>query len=217
MATTNMQSLAIVCADVGSVAKGNFGWWSTEGQVGHRPSELVAHVAALLNSSIPVALGFECPLFVPLADDEMALTSARPGEGSRPWSAGAGCGALTTGLVQVTWTLQRIRDSLRRSPSAYLSWSRFATTADGLFLWEAFVSGAAKSDQHVHDAQAGAEAFRDALPDPPAANAITCYGPVHSLIGAALLRTGWTDDIAVLLEPCMVLRASAGPSCRPDA
>lgn len=212
-----MKSLAIVCADVGSVAKGNFGWWSTEGQVGDRPSDLVAHVAALLNSSIPVALGFECPLFVPLADDEMALTSARPGEGSRPWSAGAGCGALATGLVQVTWTLQRIRESLRCTASAYLSWPRFATTAAGLFLWEAFVSGDAKSEQHVRDAQAGAEAFKDSLPDPPAANAITCCGPVHSLIGAALLRTGWTDDIEVLLEPCLVLRASSRTSCTPGA
>jgi len=207
-----MQSLAIVCADVGSVAKGNFAWWSTEGPVGYLPSELAAHVAALLNVSMPVALGFECPLFVPLADEEMALTSARPGEGGRPWSAGAGCGALTTGLVQVTWTLQRIRESLRCTPSAYLSWPRFAKAASGLFLWEAFVSGDAKSEEHARDAQAGAEAFRDSLPDPPAANAVTCGGPVHSLVGAALLRTGWTDDIAVLLEPCLVLRGSSKTS-----
>lgn len=209
-----MQSLAIVCADVGSVAKGNFAWWSTEGQVGHLPSELAAHVAALLNASMPVALGFECPLFVPLADEERALTSARPGEGSRPWSAGAGCGALTTGLVQVAWTLQRMRESLRCTASASLSWPHFAAKGSGLFLWEAFVSGDAKSEHHASDAQAGAEAFRDSLPDPPAANSITCLGPVQSLVGAALLRTGWTDDIAVLLEPCLVLRASSRTSLR---
>jgi len=104
-----MSPLTTVCADIGSAAKGNFGWWSSAGESGDRPSGLVAHVAALLNDREPVALGFECPLFVPLAASEMQLTSARPGEGSRAWSAGAGCGALATGLVQVVWVLEQVR------------------------------------------------------------------------------------------------------------
>lgn len=107
--------LVVVCADIGSVSRGNFGWWSSAGSEGRIPSTLAKHVAECLNLGLPVALGFECPLFVPLEDDEQSLTRARPGEGNRPWSAGAGCGALATGLVQVTWTLREIRNLLDSS------------------------------------------------------------------------------------------------------
>ncbi len=73
-----MQNPVVVCADVGSVAKGNFGWWSSEGHGGSQPSTLADHVAAALNTGARVALGFECPLFVPLVEDENLLTRARP-------------------------------------------------------------------------------------------------------------------------------------------
>jgi hypothetical protein len=70
----------------------------------------------------PVALGFECPLFVPLNLQPEALTTARSGEGSRPWSAGAGCGALATGLVQVAWILRKIRQELQApTPLVFLN------------------------------------------------------------------------------------------------
>ena len=202
-----MPSLATVCADIGSAAKGNFGWWSSAGESGDLPSSLVTHVAALLNDRQPVALGFECPLFVPLVASEMQLTSARPGEGSRAWSAGAGCGALATGLVQVVWVLEQVRLSLHAPVSAHLAWPTFVAANSGLFLWEAFVSGAAKHDSHSRDAQAGAEAFLASLPDPAAANAVVCTSPVYSLVGAALLRSGWSEDTSLLRKACLVMRA----------
>jgi len=201
--------LLTACADIGSVAGGNFGWWSTDGDSGRAPSTLAASVSAALNSSRPVALGFECPLFVPLADDESLLTRARPGEGSRAWSAGAGCGALATGLVQVAWVLRAIRSSLNSPRSAHLDWEGFTKAQSGLFLWEAFVSGAAKSSTHVADAQAAAEAFVHALPSPGTVNAVTCSTPVYSLIGAAMLRTGWSTSHEVLALPCLVIKVSA--------
>jgi hypothetical protein len=203
----SIEDLAVVCADVGSVARGNFGWWSSAGESGSLPSSLASHVAALLNARSPVALGFECPLFVPLLEDEACLTNARPGEGSRPWSAGAGSGALATGLVQVAWVLQAVRARLERPESAFLAWPPFVAAGAGIFLWEAFVSGAHKRASHVADAQVGASAFIEALPDPRSSNAVVCQSPVHSLAGAALLRCGWSCTLAVLAEPCLVLRA----------
>lgn len=202
-----MKDIVIACADVGAVAKGNFGWWSSLGESGTRLSTLAKHVGSALDSGKPVALGFECPLFVPLVDDELGLTSARPGEGSRPWSAGAGCGALTTGLVQTAWVLQDIRTRMAQAVPAFLSWHKFSTARSGLFLWEAFVSGKAKGDSHIVDAQLGAEAFARILPDPMSCNAVTCSSGVYSLVGAALLRTGWSDDPRLLQEPCLVVRA----------
>jgi len=203
----NPEPLVVVCADVGSVARGNFGWWSSAGASGEQPSSLASHVAALLNVPSPVALGFECPLFVPLVEDETCLTNARPGEGSRPWSAAAGCGALATGLVQVAWVLQAIRAQLVRPGSAFLTWPSFVASGAGLFLWEAFVSGSKKQSSHIADAEVGAQAFIRALPDPLSANAVVCKSPIHSLVGAALLRSGWSSSLAILAEPCLVLRA----------
>jgi len=226
-----MQNLIVVCADIGSVTAERFGWWSSIRQKGTTPSSLAAFVAGALDAGFPVALGFECPLFVPLAYNERQLTSARPGEGSRPWSAGAGCGALTTGLVQVAWVLQEVRKLLtewKKSARAYLRWEEFEDNAQAevdlapgrLFVWEAFISGAGKALSyrdatlidaqwaHVRDACIAVEAFEQARLDPPLPkHGVEMQGeqPVYSLIGAALLRTGWSDDLGLLSQPCVVI------------
>lgn len=197
----------VVCADVGSVPNGKFGWWAGHDAQGSLPSDLVAWLTRALNDGLPVALGFECPLFVPLRDDEQRLTRAREGEGSYPFSAGAGAGALVTGLVEVAWVLSETRRQLHSGVAAYLDWQRFVQARSGLFLWEAFVTGAAKKGGHVEDAQAGAEAMTASLPNPPGANAVHCPSPAYSLIGAALLRTGWSRSLSLLHEPCLVIKA----------
>ena len=144
--------------------------------------------------------------FIPLVEDERQLTRARPGEGNKPWSAGAGCGALATGLVEVAWVLQSVRRQLTQLSPPFLAWDQFASCGMGLFLWEAFVSGRAKGATHVADAEAGAKAFLEALPNPESRNAVVCNSPVYSLVGAALLRTGWSTNVNLLQESCLVLR-----------
>ena len=90
----------------------------------------------------------------------------------------------------------------------HLDWGTFAD-GGGLFLWEAFVSGVDKpqgeGNPHAADAMAAARAFVEALPDPRTANAVA-EPMVTSLIGMALLRTGWTDDIKALATPCLVIK-----------
>ncbi|MBK7507644.1 MAG: hypothetical protein IPI16_05505 [Comamonadaceae bacterium] len=201
-----MKNLEIVCADIGSVASNNFGWFANTAVSGTTPSSLARHVASVLNEERPVALGFECPLFVPLRSDEQTLTKARPGEHNRAWSAGAGCGALATGLVQVTWALQAIKSQLRVPAQFHSSWEAFSSVGSGLFIWEAFVSGPSKRDDHVADAVCAVEAFTATMPYPPKKNAIQPDSPVHSLLGAALLRTGWSVDLALLSAPTLVIR-----------
>src|SRR4051794_11293405 len=98
-----MERLAVYCADVGSIKQGNFGSVREGVPAGeierHRGGteivELVDALAQDLDAGVPVALGFECPLFVPVSEDPFRLGAARAGEGTRPWSAGAGTGALT--------------------------------------------------------------------------------------------------------------------------
>lgn len=164
-----------------------------------------------------MAMGFECPLHVPLAAEPEDLTRARHGDGNRPWSAGAGCGALTTGLVQTVWILREIRRLSPLDAVACLDWPTFAAGNAGLFVWEAFVSGDAKGQGHSDDARLGVAAFQQALPSPR-----TCIkdgAESYSLIGAALLRSGWSQDLSLLSQPSLVVRATAAllePMSRPS-
>jgi len=200
---------SVVCADVGSIEKGRFGWWHSHSPDAHGglPSELVDWVSDALDGGLPVALGFECPLFVPLRDDERKLLRQRQGESGYPFAAAAGACALVTGAVESAWVLRGIRRRVRRSVDAFLDWEKFVKAGSGLFLWEAFVAGAAKTGDDIGDARAGAEAMASALPDPRASNAVECTSAAYSLIGAALLRTGWSTNLGLLSEPCLVIRA----------
>lgn len=207
-------NLAVACADVGSIAQGNFGWAICKP---HEPliaveresiEALGNEVVRRLNAGEQIALGFECPLFVPITIEPEKLTKARIGEGNRTWCAGAGSGALAIGLVQATWLLRYIKAGLRIKPTATLDWDRFAEGRAALFLWEAFVSRKAKSGSHERDARNAVQAFCGTLPTPPAFSAIKSPTSL-SLIGAALLRTGWDVPPQILGESCLVIKAES--------
>ena len=161
------KSLVVVCADIGSIGAGNFAWSCS----GPRPTErtspegLARFVADQLNKEGAVALGFEAPLWIPLPGDADRLGKARKGEHGRPWSASAGATVLATALAQTTWVLRRIRELLpTKEPPVFLSWSAFDGASAGLFLWEAMVTGKAKTPDHLGDAARAVSTFERALP-----------------------------------------------------
>ena len=198
--------LAVICADIGCVKQGNFAWYDSSGASGDRPSALASRVADLLNvGDVPLRWASSARWFVPLPEDEISLGGGRPGDGSRPWSAGAGCGALTTGLVQVAWVLRSVREQLAQPTPAFLDWDPFVSERRGVFLWEAFVSGKVKGLDHIDDATLAVRAFEHSLPDPASVNAVVCQSEVYSLVGAALLRSGWASSVALLSQPCLVV------------
>lgn len=213
-----MSSLVIYCADIGSVAKGNFGWARLNCAetptclVGQDIRDFADNIADDLNSSIPVALGFECPLFIPVSDDPEQLTSARKGEGNRAWSAGAGAGSLVTGLSETVWILTRIQHKILTDIPIHFRWSSFRQSNIGLFLWEAFVTGSSKANTHIGDAELAVNQFYKYLHDPETHNAIKSSN-VRSLIGAALLQSGLTEDLSLLNKPCLVIRVSKQINC----
>ena len=59
---------------------------------------------------------------------------------------------------------------------------------------------------HAKDAEIAVHRFAVHLPDIAGANAIR-ETSAHSLIGAALLRTGWSRDLASLKKACVVIKA----------
>jgi len=199
------------CADIGSVAKKHFAWArgaasSRECLRGSDPRELAAAVAADLMRRTPVALGFECPLFVPVPEDPARLTARRDGEGQRPWSAAAGAASLVTGLTETVWVLRELRRLVSAGVAAFLEWEAFRASGTGLFLWEAFVTSGGKGSGHSHDAEIAVQRFLALIAELTQGNAVQQSGPVHSLVGAALLRTGWGTDLALLETPCLVIK-----------
>lgn len=172
----------VVAVDVGSV-RSNFAWAALDlpgrrpvGEGGSHPEGAALAVLEALDTGVPVALGFEAPLMVPVSpvgpvDAWRTLGQARQGETtdgrSRPWSAGAGSGSLATGLVQLAWVLERVGSGVpglrcTTRPDPWL-----AGDAE-LFVWEAFVSGTGKPvpsgiTQHAADAAAAADTFADRL------------------------------------------------------
>ena len=207
-----MKNMTICAADIGSVRKKNFAWASVSGpdrRSGTCIVEFAKFVADELMNGVKVSLGFECPLWIPVAAEPGELTQAREGEGNRPWSAGAGSGSLATGLAEVSWLLDRIRQESERSEhhiEAFLDWGPFERANGGLFIWEAFITGKGKSGSHVGDARAAVKSFMCALSDPPLKSAVQPACRTRSLIGAALLWAGWSNDIGLLKKPCIVIR-----------
>jgi hypothetical protein len=226
-----MRDLVVFCADVGSVKSGNFGWARSEAEGGSmadhdasRPADLAEAVVHELRSGRPVALGFECPLFVPVPSLDTGFGAARPGEGNRAWSAGAGSGALTTGLVQMAWVLAAVRAHCPEE-RLHLEWQPFAANGQGLLVWEAFVSASAKGTSHVDDATIGVAAFSRALPDPRIASTMTAERPL-SLVGAAAVWSGWLErsrppvqrtarHSRMILGPALITHRGKGAIRRP--
>jgi len=204
-----LNDLSIFCADVGSIKQKKFGWAASfpggPEVLGKSIEGFAEKIAESIRKQHKVAIGFECPLFVPVRDDPVIVNAARQGEGNRSWSAGAGTGALATGLVEVLWVMRSVSRILDQHPHASFSWADFLNTAS-VFLWEAFVTNKAKGTGHAHDAQIAVSQFRKSLPNPEEYNAIQ-EPEVFSLVGAAALRAGWASDINVISKQCLVIKA----------
>jgi hypothetical protein len=206
--TISLERLAIFAADVGSARKGNFGWaykWRDDEDDGDSIEELADAIVRVDRNGGYVSLGFECPLFIPCPVKEADLGKQREGESGRPWSAGAGANAAVLGIEQLCWLLTHVRTRLDGTPLGTLDWAEFQSGRYKLFLWEAFVTGEAKSASHTEDALKAVRAFDSALPDPSKANRVSCASAI-SLAGLALLWTGWSEDSTILHKPTLVLK-----------
>jgi hypothetical protein len=157
--------LAVVGVDVGSIRRaGGFAWSSPDGSTCGQddPSALGEWVVARLDAGDRVAIALECPLSVPVPpiDGEawQALGRARAGEGNRSWSAGAGTGALATGLVQLTWICRYVADNVATPPVTTTQLDRFRSAEASLLIAEAMVTADGKPEP-VDGAQDHADAL----------------------------------------------------------
>lgn len=206
-------ALTVTVVDIGAPGR-NLGW-AMDGPVTKDGDDLDACIKAVATGLRygPVALGFEAPMFVPFRNRAEILTKARQGESgpglpSRPFSASGGATVLVTALVVVPFVLNSLR-RLAPEANATLDWRTPLRAPGDLLLFEAFVTNQRKTadTRHVEDARLAVAAFRDGLRSPGGFVSAVSEPSLFSLLGATLLRTGWTTDLAVLSEPCLVVRA----------
>lgn len=204
----------VAAIDIGSPEKGRLGWAVRGPKVercGMDIDDCIATLATILKEG-PLALGFEAPMFVPARSVAKELTRARAGEGNRAFSAGAGAGSLVTGLVIVPYVMAGLKARLPAGfGAATMDWRTPPSKPGDLLLFEAFVTKQNKTadTRHVEDALAAIDAFeRGARGATPVVSAI-CESTCMSLLGAALLHSGWTTDLGVLAQPCLVVVGGA--------
>lgn len=69
----------------------------------------------------------------------------------------------------------------------------------------------AETDGHIADALTACKEFAAGEPDPAAESAREPSHAVRSLIGAAVLWSGWSDDLGLLRARCLVVKPT-GPA-----
>lgn len=197
--------MIIAAIDVGSPK--NTGWYSSSGHSDCGDVEgLLKIVCNELVNSRQVSLGFEAPLWVPRAREFSRMTANRGGVESlhgRPWSAGAGCGSLTSGVANAAYFFEAIHSRVG-SVECTTQPLRFQNGNASLFVWEAFVSGRLKSKSHDGDAQLAVEAFVKNWPD-----TTTCIDLEKSvnIVASVILATGHNIDIDEIGVPGIVYSA----------
>jgi hypothetical protein len=199
--------------DIGKPGK-NLGWFlsGAEPEYGDDIDKCVCALASALREG-SLAIGFEAPMFVPVRQEPAKLLAARDGECvgglNRPFSAGAGSAVLVTALVVVTYVLARLKAKIPDG-TATLDWKSLPSDPKQAFLFEAFVTDQRKStpERHMEDAQLAVHEFEKRIRTQTGLRTDVTAEPCFNLLGAIMLRTGWSTDLDQLHRPCLVVRTS---------
>ena len=218
----------VVAADIGSVRPpSKFAWAAFDApgrdliKVGKDPETAVSMLAPGLMAGAQAALLLEAPMTVPVPGSKpnewRGLGRARDGEGNRPWSAGAGAGALATGLAQGAWMLRQLAATVPRLTATTQPGSWRGGGAQ-LLLAEAFVTAAGKPEplpagQHAADAAAAGLALVELLDSPETLTSTVCCSPQQSfnLLTAMALWAELRIDPGELRAEVLVVAARPQP------
>jgi hypothetical protein len=169
--------VCVVAVDIGSVRPpSKFAWAAfdaagREVDSGATPESAVSALVPSLLAGAQTALLLEAPMSVPVPGSQPdawhGLGKARRGERNRPWSAGAGAGALATGLAQGAWMLRQLAVTVPAltATTQPRSWRNGGAQ---LLLAEAFITASGKPEplpagQHAADAVAAGLALVEVL------------------------------------------------------
>lgn len=200
----NVESLCVAVIDIGKLE--NLGWVVEGPTISRAGTDIEVFIEVLVTAMNmgPLALGFEAPMFVPYGRSLSDLDKARQGDGDRAFSASVGASVLTKGLVIVPYILERLRQGVRHAEPTF-GWREPLSHGD-LLLLEAFVTHMGKSASHEECARMALNGFPRGFESRASFESAVSDTCTLNLLGAILLRMGWTDDLSVLAEPCMVVR-----------
>jgi hypothetical protein len=199
-----IESLSIAVVDIGRLS--NLGWVVEGPSITESGADIDSCVDALARAMTmgPLALGFEAPMFVPYGRSRSDLDRARKGDGDRAYSASAGASALTKGLVIVPYILEQLRNRVKAAKPTF-KWREQLSDGD-LLLFEAFVTHMGKSAGHEECARLALKQFPREWENRVSFESAVSDSCTLNLLGAMILRMGWTDDLTVLSQPCLVVR-----------
>ena len=207
----------VAVIDIGSpkvnpkTKQNNIGWAivGDETSCGCDLDKCIKALTRLLKAG-PLALGFEAPMFVPMRNKPVCLTSVRCGEGNRAFSASIGATALVASTVVVPYVLRNLKQAVPDGTTTlnWHDWSRNLTEPRKMLLFEAFVTNQNKQTdaRHIEDAQLAAKELYTKLQNKEEIESSVTVDECFSILGAMLLRTGWTTDASVLSQSCLVVR-----------
>jgi hypothetical protein len=141
----------------------------------------------------PLALGFKASTFVP-----MRLSHVCPGVCT--------AGPASSNRVIVPYVLSKLRSMV----PAGIATLDMPISLPGRLLLFAFVTNQQKlhREGNVEEALKAVAAFQRHVNDPASESAIAHEGfETFSLLGAMLLRTGWTSNQSILRQPCLLVIA----------
>jgi hypothetical protein len=222
----------VVAVDIGSVRPpSKFAWAAFDApgrdavDEGTHPQSAVSALVPGLLTGAQAALVLEAPMSVPVPggrqDAWHELGKARRGERDRPWSAGAGAGALATGLAQGGWMLRQLAITVPGLATTTQpgTWRRGHAQ---LLLAEAFITASGKPEplpagQHAADAVAAGLALVEILDSSAPITSPVCCSPQDpfNLLAAMALWAGLRIDHAELHAEVLVVAAQ--PEHKPQA
>jgi hypothetical protein len=204
MARWAEERLHVAVVDVGKLT--NLGWVVEGPFVNESGNDIDLCVEALPRAMEfgPLALGFEAPMFVPYGRKRSQLDRGREGERDRAFSASAGACVLAKGLVIVPYILEELRHRAQAATPTF-KWRERLSERD-LLLFEAFVTHVGRSVSHEECAQLALKRFPREFGQRASLDSAVEEPCTMNLLGAMLLRMGWTNDPTILSEPCLVVR-----------
>jgi hypothetical protein len=198
------ESLYVAVVDVGNLT--NLGWVVEGLSINKSGTDIDSCIESLASAMKMgfLALGFEAPMFVPYGRKRCDLDKARKGEGDRSFAAAPGACVLTKALVIVSYILEGLRCRAKDAAPTF-KWREPLSERD-LLLFEAFVAHVGGSVGHVDCARLALKRFPKEWKKGASFESDVMEPCTLNLLGAMLLRTGWTRDLTMLSEPCLVVR-----------
>lgn len=176
-------------------------------QVSSHIDKLVQQLKSDIRQVCSIALGFEAPLFIPVPEDWKDLSKGREGDGNRSFASPVGLSVCALGIHQSAWILRSLYESLSRECDFTLDPKCWPPSGQRLvvFCWEAFVSGAAHSEQHLMDAATAVSFFHENETNLRNINAVSAEKPL-SLIWSVALWSGWVSNLEFMHKPTLVIK-----------